>query len=176
MALIEKFVVVANHYPVHTGEEILEGMLVKLNSSGEVIKATGASGELCIGVAGDTKSVSTSAIPVTNNAVIGAPAESQQFVNRISDTFDETKASGRMTVYQLGTYATNMIEVGQTPAVNDPLYVGANGKWTTTPSTSGQIIGYCTKSIGAYDSGVPGVDLAVGSMSLGNYFEFKLVV
>jgi hypothetical protein len=175
MALIEKFVVVANHYPVATGEEILEGMLVKLNTSGEVVKATGASGELCIGVAGDTKSTSTSAIPVTNNAVIGAPAESQQFVNRISDTFDETKASGRMTVYQLGTYATNMVEVGQTPAVNNPLYVGANGKFTATPSTSGQIVGYCTKAIGAYDSGVPGIDVN-GSMSLGNYFEFKLVV
>jgi len=175
MALIEKFVVVANHYPVASGQEILEGQLVKLNSSGEVVIADGSSGEICIGVAGDTKSTSTSAIPVTNNAVIGAPAQSQQYVNRVSDTFDETKASGRMTVYQLGTFASNQVETGQTPAVNDPLYVGANGKFTAAASTSAQVVGYCTKALGAYDSGVPGVDVN-GSLTLGNYFEFKLVI
>lgn len=174
MALIEKFIVVANHFPVAASQEIIEGMLVKLNSGGEAVKATGASGEICMGVAGDTKSVSVSGIPVTNNAWVGAGSSQTQFVNRVSDSFDETKASGRLTVYMGGgAFATNMYE--QTPAVNDPLYVSANGKFTATPSLAAQIVAYCTKAAGPYESGVPGVDVN-GSLSLGNYIEFKLVV
>jgi hypothetical protein len=174
MALIEQFVVVANHYAVASGEEIIEGMLVKLNSSGEVILATGASGENVIGVAGDTKSTSVSGLPSTNNAAIGAPASSAQFVNRVSDTFDETKASGRITVYQHGgQFATNQYIA--TPAVNDALYADSTGKFTATPSTSAQIVAYCTRAAGAFDSGVPGIDIN-GSLTLGNYIEVKLVV
>jgi len=185
MALIEKFVVVANHFPVHAGEEIIEGMMVKLNAAGEVVLASGASGEICIGVAADTKSVQTSGLPGTNNAVIGAingvtlAGTAQQFVNRVSDTFDETKASGRMTVYMNGGFfATNQF-VG-TPTVNAPLYVDATGVLSAVPSTSAQIVGYCTKAPGPYDSGVPGVD-ATGdmtslSMSLGSYLEWKMII
>lgn len=174
MALIEKYVVVANHYAVKAGEEILEGMLVKLDSNAEAELADGSSGEICIGVAGDTKSTSTAGLPSTNDSAIGAPASSQPFVNRVSDTYDETKSSGRLTVYQSGgTFATNQYE--GTPAVNDPLYVSADGKFTATPSTSAQIVAYCTRAAGAYDSGVPGVDVN-GSLTLGNYIEFKLVI
>lgn len=168
MALIEQHHILAVGYPVAAGQSIIEGQLVKLDSSGNVVIASGASGEICIGVAGDTKSTSVSGLPATNSSSQGA------FVNRVSDQFDETKASGRMTVYQNGgKFATNQY-VG-TPAVNNPLYVDSTGSFTATPSTSAQIVGYCTKAAGAFDSGVPGLDVN-GSLTLGNYIEFKLVV
>ena len=169
MALIERFHIVADHYPVAAGEEIIEGMIVELNSSGQVVLANGSSGEVALGIAGDTKSTSVSGLPTTNNSSQGA------FVNRVSDSFDETKASGRMTVYHSGgSFATNQYE-NLSYSVNDALYVSANGKLTNVASTSGQIVGYVTKAPGAYESGVPGIDVN-GSLTLGNYVEFKLVI
>lgn len=174
MALIERFVVVADHHPVASGEEIIEGQVVKLNSSGEVVIADGSSGEIALGVAGDTKSTSTAGLPSTNDALLGAPATSQQFVNRVSDTFDETKASGRMTVYNGGgSFASN--QFAGSPVVNDQLFVDSNGDLTASVSTSAQVIALVTKAAGAFDSGVPGVDVN-GSLTLGNFVEFKLLI
>jgi hypothetical protein len=178
MALIEKFHTLADHYPVAAGQEIIEGMFVKLNSSGEVVIATGASGEYSNGVAGDTKSTSVSGLPATNDAVM-ATGTTQAFTNRISDLFDETKASGRMTVYHsAGVFSTDQFVAGSYN-VNDALYVaggGNSGKLTNVASTSGQIVARVTKVPSLYDSGVPGTDLSNGSMALmGNYMEIRLV-
>ena len=169
MALIEQFHVVADHYPVASGEEIIEGMLVALNSSGEVVVADGGSGETVLGLAGDTKSTSVSGLPTTNDSSQGA------FVNRVSDTFDETKASGRMTVYHSGgKFASNQFTAGSY-SVGDNLYAAADGTLTNVASTSGQVVAICTKVDGPFDSGVPGLDIN-GSLTLGNFIEFKLVV
>jgi hypothetical protein len=169
MALIERFWVVADHDPVKAGEEIIEGMLVKQDSNGDIVLATGASGENCLGVAADTKSTSTAGLPTTNASNQGA------FVNRLSDSFDETKASGRMTVYHSGgAFASNQYESGSY-SIGDALYVSSNGKLTNTPSTSTQVVGRVVKVPGAYDSGVPGIDVN-GSLTLGDYLEFKLVI
>jgi hypothetical protein len=59
--------------------------------------------------------------------------------------------------------------------VNDPLYVDGTSVLTATPSASTQIVGYCVKAPGPYESGVPGTDVN-GSLTLGNYMEFKLVL
>lgn len=169
MALIEKFHIVADHFPVASGAEIIEGMFVKLNASGEVVLATGASGEVAIGVAGDTKSTSVSGLPTTNDSSQGA------FVNRVSDTFDETKASGRMTVYHSGgSFASNQFTAGSY-SVGDTLYVDSDGKVVNSASTSGQAVAIVTKTPGAFDSGVPGIDIN-GSLTLGNFIEFKLII
>lgn len=169
MALIERFHLVADHYEVAANEEIIEGMIVTLNPGGEVVLADGGADEIALGIAGDTKSVSTSGLPTTNNSSQGS------FVNRVSDTFDETKSSGRMTVYHSGgSFATDQYETGSY-AVNEPLYVSGNGKLTRALSTAAQIIGYVTKVPGAYESGVPGTDIN-GSLTLGNYIEFKLAI
>lgn len=175
MALIEKYHLVADHYAVASGEEIIEGMFVKLNSSGEIVLADGSSGETCLGVAADTKSTSTSGLPTTNAARLGTGGTSQSFINRISDTFDETKASGRMTVYHAGgSFASDQYETGSY-AVNDSLYVSSNGKLTRSASTSTQVVALLTKVPGAFDSGVPGIDVN-GSLTLGNFMEFKLLI
>lgn len=175
MALIEQFHIVADHYPVASGQEIIEGQLVKLNSSGEVVIADGSSGEVVLGVAGDTKSTSVSGLPTVNNARLGTGGTSEAFVNRVSDTFDETKASGRMTVYHSGgKFATNRFNAG-TYSVGDALYAASDGDFTNVASTSMQIVAYLTKVPGAFESGVPGIDVN-GSITLGSYIEFKLVI
>lgn len=175
MALIEKWFVIADHYPVATGQEIIEGMMVKLDATGAIVLADGGASEVCLGVAADTKSTSTSGLPSTNPAYIGAPANSQQLVNRVSDFYDETKASGRMTVYHDGgVFASNQYETGSY-AVNDALYVSANGKLTNVASASAQIVGRVVKVPGPYDSGVPGIDIN-GSISLGSYLEYNQVI
>jgi hypothetical protein len=178
MALIEKFHTIADHYPVAASQEIIEGMFVKLNASGEVVIATGVALEYSIGVAGDTKSTSVSGLPATNNAVMATGA-TQAFTNRLSDLNDETKSSGKMTVYHsAGIFATNQFVAGAY-AVNDRLYVAGgadSGKLTNVASASTQVVARCTKVPSTYDSGVPGTDLSNGSMALmGNYMEFRLV-
>lgn len=173
MALIEEYMVVADHYPVNSSvTDLIEGMFVKLNTSGEVVKATGGSAERAIGVCGDTKSTSQSGLPSTNNSSQGA------FVNRVSDSFDETKASGRVTVYHSGgKFLSNQYETApSTPwAVGLPLYVSANSKLTTDASTSTQIVATCVQIPSAVESGVPGIDVR-GSLTLGTYVEFKLEI
>lgn len=169
MALIELFHVVADHYPVKAGQEIIEGDFVKLDSTtGEVI-ICGTAGEKPLGIAGDTKSTSVSGIPSTNASSMGA------FVNRVSDSFDETRASGRITVYHGGgKFATNRYgTIVSTPGAS--LYVNSSGTLTTTAAGANFIVGTLTKVPGAYDSGVPGLDVN-GSLTLGNYLEFKLEV
>ena len=182
MALIERFHIVADHYGVAAGEEIIEGMVVKLDSAGDVVLADGSSSEMALGLAGDTKSTSVSGLPTTNDSKLGANAVDQSFVNRVSDTFDETKASGRMTVYHSGgSFASDMFETLDsgsstiTYSIGDPLYASAAGKLTQEAGVSGQVIGSLTKIPGAFDSGVPGIDVN-GSLTLGNFMEFKLVI
>ena len=54
MALIEKFHVVAAERAVAVGQLIKEGMIVSLNSSGEVVKQD-VTNNIPYGIAGDTK-------------------------------------------------------------------------------------------------------------------------
>ena len=173
MALIEEFHVVADHYPVDAAvTNLIEGMFVMLNSSGNAIKATGASGTRCLGVSGDTKSTSVSGLPSTNNSSQGA------FVNRVSDSFDETRASGRVTVYHSGgKFASNQYEPSPVAAyaVGQPLYVSANALLTPDASANSQVVATLTALPGAFASGVPGIDIN-GSITLGNYIEFKLEI
>jgi len=170
MALIEQYMVVADFYPVNSAvTNLIEGMVVKLNTAGEVVKCTVA-GEPAFGIAGDTKSTTTSGLPSTDASRQGA------FVNRVSDSFDETKASGRCTVYTGGgkfatdQYGTIAVVTGQ-----DPLYVNSTSMLTTVAGAGNQIA-VLIHAPSAYDSGVPGIDITTGSMTLGNYLEFKLLI
>ena len=189
MALIEEYMVVADHFPINSAvTDLIEGMFVKLNAAGEVVKATGTATdastnlpERAIGVCGDTKSTSQSGLPSTNSANIGMGGLNpnyQAFVNRVSDSFDETKASGRATVYHSGgKFLTNQYEtsVSTAWAVGLPLYVSANSKLTTDQSPGGQIVATCVQIPSQVESGVPGIDVR-GSLTLGTYVEFKLEI
>jgi len=167
MALVEKYHVVA---ALHTigASDIKEGQLVKLNASGEAVPYDGSG--IVLGVAGDTKSSSASAMP-------GVAAGWQ---NRASDFYNETAASGELTVYMAGgQFGTDQFEADvEAAAVGDPLYASLNGKLQA--AALGSAVAVLTRAAGAYPSGVPGTDIngdiALSGENTNQYIEFKLLV
>lgn len=172
MALIEMFHVVAAERPVATGQTIKEGQIVSLNTSGEVV-LQGAAAVTPYGLAGDTKSTTASSMPGIDST--------NGWQNRVSDYFDETKASGKMTVYHSGgefatdQFATNVASL----AIMAPLYA-FNGVLDSNSGQSNVIVARLVKAAGTYPSGVPGVDLngdqALSGENSNTYCEIKLVI
>jgi len=176
MALVEKFHVVAAERPVAADITIKEGQVVSLNALAQVVLES-ATYPIPYGIAGDTKSTTASAMPG-----IGIVAGWQ---NRASDYFDETKASGKMTVYHSGgEFATDQFHANVAAATTllVPLYAragvldtyGEDGTAATYP------VARLTQVDGAYPSGVPGTDIT-GDMALAGdntntYIEFKLII
>jgi len=167
MALIEKFFVIASEHPVGD-DAIKEGQIVKLDSSQEIVLYDGSG--VALGVAGDTKSTSASAMP-------GVYAGWQ---NRVNDSFDETSASGMMTVYHGGgEFGTDQFETDVLTAdVGVSLYASTSGKLQA--ASSGTAVAVLTKAAGSYPSGVPGTDIngdmALAGENTNRYIEFKLLV
>jgi len=171
MALIEKFHVVAAERTVASGETIKEGQIVSLNSLGEVV-LQGVANPIPYGIAGDTKSTSASAMP-------GISAGWQ---NRVSDYFDETKASGKMTVYHSGgEFATDQFAAAVASAsIMDPLYAVAGVLDVVDTNGSNVVAARLIQAAGTYPSGVPGVDLngdqALSGDNSNTYIEIKLTI
>lgn len=167
MALVEKYIVVAATHPVGD-TDVVEGQLVKLNTSGEVVAYDGSG--VVLGVAGDTKSSSAS----------GMPGVSGSWQNRASDMFNETGASSQMTVYSGGgEFATDQFETDVESAnPGSKLYASVNGKLKA--AVDGDAVALLTRAAGLYPSGVPGTDingdLALGGDNSNQYIEFKLLV
>jgi len=173
MALIEIYHVVAADKPVKALQSIKEGMIVSLNSSSEVVKQN-VTDAIPYGIAGDTKSTSGSAMP---GVVAG-------WQNRVSDYFDESKASGKMTVYHSGgEFATDQfVSAVANLAVNAPLYA-VDGLLSDVDTQSSGIVARITKAAGMEMSGVPGVDIngdqALSgdyALSANEYIEIKLLI
>lgn len=170
MALIEKFHVVAAERSVAAGQSIKEGQIVSLNTSGEVV-IQNVTQATPYGIAGDTKSTSASAMP---GIVSG-------WQNRVSDYFDETKASGKMTVYHSGgEFATDQFAANVSSATVLAKLYAVNGMLETVDSQSSGLVAILTQAAGTYPSGVPGVDLngdqALGGDNSNTYIEIKLVI
>lgn len=178
MALIERYHVVAAERAVAAGQTIKEGQVVSLNSSGQVIlQGTGTYDKIPYGLAGDTKSTTASSMPGISTG----------WENRVSDYFDETKASGKMTVYHSGgEFAIDQFHTNvATATIMDALY-GVNGYLDINDTyTTGVIVARLIKTAGSYPSGVPGIDIngdqalsgASGDGSDQNtYCEIKLVI
>ena len=169
MALVEKFHVVAAGHAIGD-TDIKEGQLVKLNASGEAIPYDGSG--VVLGVAGDTKSDSASAMP-------GVAAGWQ---NRASDFFNETAASRQLTVYMAGgQFATDQFESDVESADPGAYLTGsANGLLTASGATAANAVAVLTQAAGAYPSGVPGTDIngdiALSGDNSNQYIEFKLLV
>ena len=170
MALIERYHVVAAERAVASGETIKEGQIVSLDSSGEVVLQS-ATNAVPYGIAGDTKSTSASAMP----------GVSGDWQNRASDYFDETKASGKMTVYHSGgEFATDQFLANvSSSTIGDPLYA-VSGVLSPADSFSSGVVGRLIKAAGTYPSGVPGVDLngdqALSGENSNTYVEVKLTI
>jgi hypothetical protein len=171
MALVEIYHVIASSRAVDTtGADIKEGMIVGLNTDGEVVKQVTTA--WAFGIAGDTKADNGSSMP-------GVEAGWQ---NRASDYFDETKASGKITVYNGGGqfYTDQYNSSDLAGAVGTPLY-STSGLLHTTDAGSQQIVAYLLAAPGQVQSGVPGTDVD-GDIALGSertndaYIEIKLVI
>jgi len=184
MALIERYHVVAAVRDVATSQIIKEGQIVSLDTNGRVVIQSNTN-KYPYGLAGDTKNTASS-MPGIGTAIIGADAAgvaiTASFQNRVSDYFDETKASNKMTVYHSGgEFATDMFASNvATAAIMAPLY-GVNGQFETFDThSSGVIVARLIKADGAYPSGVPGTDIngdiAMGGENGNTYIEVKLVI
>jgi hypothetical protein len=176
MAIIPNFFVVAAEKTVATGQtSILEGQVVSLDSNGNVVLQSSTNIQP-YGLAGDSKSTSVSSMPGVSSGWQG----------RASDYYDETKASGKMTVYHSGgEFATDQFAANVASASIMARLYGVNGVLDTvdTHSTS-TVVAVLTKTAGSYPSGVPGVningDAALAGQSpsgtANNYIEIKLLI
>lgn len=180
MALIERYHVVAAERAVASGETIKEGQIVSLNSSGEVVLQS-STNVVPYGIAGDTKSTSASAMPGVGTAYISGSG-TVGFQNRASDYFDETKASGKMTVYHSGgEFATDQFATNVASAtIGEALYALNGLLCRSAGSTASGVVARLVKAAGTYPSGVPGVDLngdqALSGDNSNTYIEIKLVI
>lgn len=188
MALIPVHHTIATQFTVASGSgNITEGMGVALaaDSSTDLkpyVKLPDGNGGFTIGLAGDSKLASTSGNAYSASVVVNGSGSTRTTTNRVSDMFDETLASGKITVYMgVGEFLTDQYVVSEFDAFGDnaagvALYVGqgANfGKITTTSANNGNKIGYLIAAQNSYPSGVPGTDVE-GSTSLGNFIRIAL--
>lgn len=149
MALIEIYHVVADFYDVDAtlSAGILEGMAVGLVASGDksvVAKGDGATVQ-AIGLAGDSfRTDEGKTTPYSADLVIGAnspvasPTPNLRWSqNKVSDFFNETAASGKMTVYTSGgKFATDQfVDLGTADSyeIGEKLYA-ADGLLTNVPA------------------------------------------
>jgi len=175
MALIVEYHVVADMYPV--GATAIEaGMPVVLTNA--LVVPAGAAATGVLGIAGDS-ALSAEGLTTAYSAqvTIGANGAGTRWTeNRVSDFYDETAASQKITVYNGGGkfwIDESLITAGFTPAGGSVVEAGAAGTWQayTTPNAA---LGITVGATSAYDSGVPGTDTTNGSISLGNYFPVVL--
>jgi hypothetical protein len=181
MALIPVQHVVADNFNVDpdwsfTSDGVIEaGQLVKLDSNGYVDLCDTA-GERPIGIAGDNLSNVGGGTPYSASLSVGANGSGAQSTqNRVTDFFNETLSSGKMTVYHAGgRFLTDKVEnVAFTPGA--AVYAANNGNLTSASAGAAFVVGVCVADATDYPSGIPGVDVQ-GSLSLGEYLDFVLVV
>lgn len=193
MALIEEYHVVADMYEVdpETNPDIIEGDVVTLNSAGNAVLASNTG--VAVGLAGDSSETSSGHTPFAADLVIGAHskgvfgagglpvAKTQSTSNRVSDFFNETKASGKITVYNGGgKFNTDRFETedGGSPvtySVGDLVYSSANGLLINDSNGgAAPLVGKVVRVPFDYPSGVPGTDTTDGSLSLGSFLTLVL--
>lgn len=180
MALIPVYHVVPSYYSVDPDHDavanpILMGQFVALNSSGYVAKATHTN---AIGIAGDTIATDSGYTPYAADIIISGGGAVRSTSNRVSDYFDETRGSGKLTVYHSGgEFLTDQWahpDAGWVPGAK--AYSSTLGLITTdTVSASTIQVGRVIHGPEDYPSGVPGTDTS-GSMALGQYVQFKLTL
>jgi hypothetical protein len=178
MALIVEYHVVADMYAVGASE-IAQGMLVSFGANGIVASPNGT--DLAIGIAGDAAlSSEGKTTAYSAELTIGANGQGTRFTeNRVSDFYDETTASQKITVYNGGGkfwVSSDLLDGGVTLAAGEFMRVGAtNGYWLDGGTSAvGDTVAIAAGTVAGYDSGVPGTDTASGSISLGDYFPVIL--
>lgn len=163
-------------WAISTDGRISAGSLVGLDSTGYVKKA-GLTDAL--GIAGDSLSDEYQTTAYSAELIISPAGAKRWTQNRIDNYFNETLASGKMTVYTTGgLFGTTEYVAGLTYVPGTRLYSNAVGKFTNVDGGSARSVGYVSKAPGHYPSGVPGVDApsVANSMSLGQYLMVQLSI
>lgn len=177
MALIEVQHVIPTSFEVNPDHDavnnpIIEGQFVALDADSYVTQTNVAT--LAVGIAGDTIASDAGYTPYANDIVINSEGATRSTSNRVSDMFNETTGSGKMTVYiSGGEFLTDQFATGQTWTPGATAYANSDGLITTTNPGSGRVVGTVLAGPTAIESGVPGTDVR-GSMSLGEFVRFKL--
>jgi hypothetical protein len=182
MALIVEYHVVADMYPTTAG--ISAGMIVTLNSAGAAVPAPTATsiGKSAVGIAGDSSLTSAGQTTAYSAQVtIGADGAATRWTeNRVSDFYDETVASQKITIYNGGGkfwVSEDLFDAAAsvTPGTTLGISGSTAGEWEEAATvTDDDICGIAVGSNTAYDSGVPGTDTTDGSITLGNYVPLIL--
>lgn len=183
MALIVEYHVVADMYPV-SDTPITAGMIVSLNAAGQAVPAPttlNATGNTALGIAGDSSLDAQGQTTAYSDTVrLGADGAGTRWTeNRVSDFYDETTASQKITVYNGGGkfwISSDLFDGDGT--VTPGLALGISGttagEWEDAGSqTTDQIIGISTGPVQQYPSGVPGTDID-GHITLGDYIPVVL--
>ena len=182
MALIVEYHVVADMYPVGAAA-ISAGNIVMLTAN-LVVPQTAATATDSIGIAGDSAlAAEGSTTAYSAQVVIGADGAGTRWTeNRVSDFYDETTASQKITVYNGGGkfwISDDLLDTSSAAAGIGLLYgsgvTGGDGLWLVQVAAASQIVAIGVGASQAYDSGVPGTDPgAGGSITLGDYFPVIL--
>lgn len=169
MALIPKYHTAVAMYPVDPADVALinagssdltygvyAGMVVGLNSSGYVKKASNA--QLPLGLAGDSLAAAAGHTAFQDSILVSSAGSKKSSQNRVSDYFNETLGSGLLTVYIVGgEFYSDMFAAGSNFTVGGSVKASnANPGFIDASGSNG--IGIATSGITQYPSGVPGVD------------------
>lgn len=177
MALIVEQHVVADMYPVGL-TNISAGMLVELDTDGTIIPGT--AGDLSIiGIAGDSflageGQTTAYSAEVVIGATDSTTARRRFTSNRVSDMFNETLASGKMTVYNGGGkfWISDDLVIGEGALAVGATLIGATGGLWAAGATAGQVVGIAVAAAQKYPSGVPGTEvdgsIAIATPDAGN--------
>ena len=176
MALIPLYYVIADSYDVDPlTNDIKEGMCVAFNGASGIRRVTAPDVGMVVGLSGDTKSTSASSMPGIGDG----------WQNRVSDGYNETKASGKLTVYHSGgVFATDQYAAGGSMiAANVGHYLQANANGVLAylgAAKTGAEVAQLVQAPGPYPSGVPGTDInqdsALGGDNTNTYIVVKLLV
>jgi hypothetical protein len=189
MALIPVHHTIATQFAVASGSgNITEGMGVALAADTATdlrpyVKLPDTNDGFTIGLAGDSKLSSSSGSAYSASVVVNGSGSTRTTTNRASDMFDETLASGKITVYMgVGEFLTDQYVTADFDAHTDndagsALYIVQSstnaGKFTKSAPNNGNKVGYLIAAQNSYPSGVPGTDID-GATSLGNFIRIAL--
>ena len=183
MALIVEYHVVADMYPVNATESISAGMLVSFGANGVVLTPTSQTAtKQALGIAGDSSlNAQGQTTAYSAQVVIGADGAGTRWTeNRVSDFYDETVASQKITVYNGGGkfwLSEDLIDVPADIAGGELLRPSAATAGLYDDGAIAANNDEVAIAVGvnqAYDSGVPGTATTDGSMTLGNYIPIIL--
>jgi hypothetical protein len=184
MALIVSYHTIATQLPT-IDTTIVEGMGVKFyavsGAESKVVKADATA--TTFGIAGDSSISTGPNKPYGASVVVNGAGGTRGTSNRVSDFFNETVGSGKITVYTgIGEFYTDQYDTARTYTPGGRLFTNSLGKLTDV-NGGGNEVGITMDGPRAYPSGVPGVDdggvtgntsAVNGSLSLGSYLRFYM--